>query len=192
VKSLAFKLLSNFLAFFIARRFSEFSIGAETNLLPWRVKGGNQCQLSIGNNCIIRASVVFEKENSVLTIGDRCFIGKCLFSIADRVEIGNDVMLSWGVAVTDHDSHSLMFSYRQHDVTNWQKGYKDWAAINIQKVVIEDRVWIGFNAILLKGITIGEGAIVGAGSVVTKDVAPFTVVAGNPAKVIRELSADER
>jgi acetyltransferase-like isoleucine patch superfamily enzyme len=192
VKSLAVKLLSNVLMFFIARRFSEFTIGAETDLFPWRLKGGNQCQLSIGNNCIIRANVVFEKENSILTIGDRCFIGKCLFSIADRVEIGNDVMLSWGVAVTDHDSHSLVFTNRQHDVTNWQKGYKDWTAINIQKVVIEDRVWIGFNAILLKGITIGEGAIVGAGSVVTKDVPPFTIVAGNPAKVIRELTADER
>ena len=54
------------------------------------------------------------------------------------------------------------------------------------------KVWIGFNAIILKGVTIGEGAVVGAGSVVTKDVLPWTVVAGNPARLIREISENER
>jgi maltose O-acetyltransferase len=50
--------------------------------------------------------------------------------------------------------------------------------------VIEDDVWIGFNSTILKGVTIGKGAVVGAGSVVTKDVAAYTIVAGNPAKAI--------
>ncbi|MBV8923397.1 DapH/DapD/GlmU-related protein, partial [Bradyrhizobium sp.] len=54
-------------------------------------------------------------------------------------------------------------------------------------VVIADKVWIGFNASILKGVTIGEGAVVGACSVVTRDVPPFAVVAGNPARVIRTL-----
>ncbi len=54
-------------------------------------------------------------------------------------------------------------------------------------VVIEDHVWIGFNLAILKGVTMGKGAIIGAGSVVTKDVEPFTVVAGNPAKIIKRL-----
>ncbi|MBK8021791.1 MAG: hypothetical protein IPK19_10285 [Chloroflexi bacterium] len=55
-----------------------------------------------------------------------------------------------------------------------------------------DKAWIGFNAVILKGVTIGEGAIVGAGSVVTKDVPAWTVVAGNPARIIREFTEDER
>jgi galactoside O-acetyltransferase len=59
-------------------------------------------------------------------------------------------------------------------------------------VKIEDKVWIGFNSIILKGVTVGEGAIVGAGSVVTKDVPPYTIVAGNPARIIRELTPEER
>jgi acetyltransferase-like isoleucine patch superfamily enzyme len=62
----------------------------------------------------------------------------------------------------------------------------------MKPVKINDRVWIGFNSIILKGVTIGEGGIVGAGSVVTKDVPPYTIVAGNPARVIREIPIDER
>ncbi len=59
-------------------------------------------------------------------------------------------------------------------------------------VHVGDKSWIGFNSIVLKGVTIGEGAVVGAGSVVTKDVSAWTVVAGNPARVIREIPEDER
>jgi acetyltransferase-like isoleucine patch superfamily enzyme len=58
--------------------------------------------------------------------------------------------------------------------------------------MISDFVWIGANVIILKGVTIGEGAIVGAGSVVTKDVPPYTIVAGNPARIIREIPENER
>ncbi len=55
----------------------------------------------------------------------------------------------------------------------------------MKPVVICDRAWIGFNSIILKGVVVGEGAVVGAGSVVSNDVAPYTVVAGNPAKFIK-------
>ncbi|MDH4236354.1 MAG: hypothetical protein OEV17_03815 [Nitrospira sp.] len=64
--------------------------------------------------------------------------------------------------------------------------------MKVGKVDIHDKAWIGLDAIILKGVTIGEGAIVGAGSVVSKDVPPFTIVAGNPARVVRELGPDER
>ena len=60
-----------------------------------------------------------------------------------------------------------------------------------KEVVIEDGVFIGVHAIILPGVTIGEGAMVGAGAVVTKDVPPRTMVAGNPARVIRQLDAEE-
>ncbi|GAC1668444.1 MAG: hypothetical protein NVS9B2_11440 [Steroidobacteraceae bacterium] len=59
-------------------------------------------------------------------------------------------------------------------------------------VRIENRAWLGFNVSLLPGVVIGEGAIIGAGSVVTKSVPAWTIAAGNPARVLRELNADER
>jgi hypothetical protein len=86
----------------------------------------------------------------------------------------------------DHNSHATDWTSRKNDVVAWGQGKKDWSGVTIKPVKISDRVWIGLNAIILKGVTIGEGAIVGAGSVVTKDVPPYTIVAGNPARIIRE------
>jgi len=81
---------------------------------------------------------------------------------------------------------------RQHDVTMWIKGQKDWSQVGMAPVRILNRSWIGARAIILKGVTVGEGGIVAAGSVVTNDVPAWTIVGGNPARVIRELTDDER
>lgn len=80
---------------------------------------------------------------------------------------------------------------RSGDPRRWAEGIKNWEGVVMGPVRIEDHAWVGFNVIILKGVTIGEGAIVAAGSVVTKDVPAFTVVAGNPARVIRELPREE-
>ncbi len=72
------------------------------------------------------------------------------------------------------------------------KGKKDWFTVSRKEINIRDKAWIGFNSIILKGITVREGTIVGAGSVVTKDVPPWTIVAGNPAKIIRGIPEHER
>ena len=186
------KLLSIGTTRFVARRFSAFTVGPDTDLLPWRIRGGTRCRLSIGEGCVVRSRVVFERENVGISVGNRCFLSQGVISIAEGVEIGNDVLISWGVTITDHNSHSLKFSERQQDVGDWRVSHKNWIGVKVGKVVIQDRAWIGFHAIILKGVTIGEGAIVGAGSVVSKDVPSFTIVAGNPARVVRELGPDER
>jgi galactoside O-acetyltransferase len=72
-------------------------------------------------------------------------------------------------------------------VLDWAKGHKDWSKVTIRPVVICDKAWIGFGVKILKGVTIGEGAVIAAGSVVTKDVPPRHVVGGNPARIIRAL-----
>ena len=156
--------------------------------------------IEIGENSQISGNFIFEIEQGKITIGSRTFIGGGMFICIDEIQIGNDVMFSWGCTVADNNSHSHIWSERKNDVLDWKKGldenkigfYKDWSNVKKGKVTIKDKAWIGFNCIILKGVTVGEGAIIGAGSVVTKDVPDWTIVAGNPAKIIREIPEDER
>ena len=166
---------------------------ARVNWHGVRPSGKTGCRLSIGENCIMEGDVFFERDDAKVSIGERTFIGggSRLVS-AESVTVGSDVLISWGCSIVDHNSHSVRFSERSRDVLDWREGRKDWSNVKTGAVVIGDKAWLGFNVIVLKGVTIGEGAIVGAGSVVTKDVAPWVIVGGNPAKVIREIPEDER
>jgi len=149
--------------------------------------------LKLGKDSIINGSFIFEKETGKISIGERTFIGGGIFICIDEIEIGNDVMFSWGCTVVDNNSHSVISTERVNDVLDWKRGieedklghYKNWANVKYSKITIKDKAWIGFNSIILKGVTIGEGAIIGAGSVVTKDVPDFAVVAGNPVRIIK-------
>lgn len=150
----------------------------------------------IGSDNVINGHFVFENDNGYISIGNNTFIGGGIFTSTIGIEIGNDVMISWGCTVTDANMHSLISSERANDVKDWKKGieenkigfYKDWSNVKSLKVIIKDKAWIGFNSTILKGVTIGVGAVVAAGSVVTKDVPDFAVVGGNPAKVIKYTS----
>jgi acetyltransferase-like isoleucine patch superfamily enzyme len=154
-----------------------------------RLKDG--CIVKIAEQSQIDGSIIFDRENASISIGKRVFMNG-LVIVAQSIDIGDDVMIAWGVTVVDHNSHSISFSHRAEDVVNWKIGKKDWTHVKIAPVKISNKVWIGFNSIILKGVTIGEGAVVGAGSVVTKDVPAWTIVAGNPARVIREIPENER
>lgn len=88
----------------------------------------------------------------------------------NSIKIGHNVLISKGVMIRDSDNHTVL-----------KAGYQQ-----SKPIVIGNNVWIGMRAIILKGVTIGDGAIVAAGAVVTKDVPPNTVVGGVPARVIRE------
>ena len=94
------------------------------------------------------------------------------------------------VDIFDNDSHSLDAGQRQEDARNiFELGKPiDYAQVPQEPVVIEDDVWIGTKSTIMKGVHIGRGAVVAAGSVVTGDVAPFTLVGGNPARELRHLS----
>lgn len=173
--------------FWKRRRLHELKVGRGTDVYIWRIGGSRECRLSIGEDCYIRTRVIFEKPDGVLSIGNRTFIGKGLIAIACRVSIGDDVMMAWGVTVVDHDSHSVDFEKRAGDTQRWLQGIKDWSTVKMGAVTICNKAWIGFNVSVLKGVTIGEGAVIAAASVVTKDVPAWTLSAGNPAKVIRQL-----
>lgn len=115
-----------------------------------------------------------------------------MLDAATGIEIGDDVLIAFEVLVMDHNSHSLRIQERRNDVRDWIRGQKDWTNVQKQPVKIGDKAWVGARAIILKGVNVGEGAIIAAGSVVTKDVPSWTIVGGNPARIIRELTEEER
>lgn len=151
-------------------------------------------EISVGDNCIISGVLITERENSFITIGNNVFVGgQTIFDCVEKVFVKDDVLISYGCLLADSDNHSLNYNIRKNDLLDWRNGWKhDWSTTKTSPIYIEKGVWIGARSIVLKGVTIGEGAVVAAGSVVTKDVPPYTIVGGNPARVIRELNADER
>lgn len=172
------------------------NVRIEQIMIDVRVEQEDRPYVVVGDDSHIGGHYVFERGTGQITIGSRSSIGGgCLLicSQDDGIRIGSNVMLSWSVTVTDTDAHSLDPAIRHNDAYDWKCGadsgrigtYKDWSNVRSVPVTIEDGAWVGFGAAILKGVTIGQGAIVGAHSVVTRDVAPFTIVGGNPARFIR-------
>lgn len=148
--------------------------------------------LAIGAGAIVEGSIVLQRAGAQVVIGRDSSFSSSLIDCAERIVVGDDVMISWQCVITDHDSHSLVWSRRQNDVKNRRLGHKDWTGVVTAPVTICNKSWIGMRSVILKGVEIGEGAIVAAGSVVTKSVPPWTIVGGNPARVIRSIPPDER
>lgn len=101
----------------------------------------------------------------------------CRFQDQGGITIGDDVLLG----------HNVVLATLNHDPVVARR-----SSMLPAPIVIGDKVWIGANATVLPGVTIGKGAIVAAGAVVHRDVPPFTVVGGVPARILRELSQEER
>jgi acetyltransferase-like isoleucine patch superfamily enzyme len=108
----------------------------------------------------------------------------------EKIEIGSHCLVSWNVGIADSDFHPLEPAQRLIDAQALAPFFKNRPArpaLKIGPVKIWDNVWIGMNAVILKGVTIGENSVVAAGSVVTKSVEPNTVVAGNPAVIVKHF-----
>src|SRR5688572_23470122 len=105
---------------------------------------------------MVEARIAIDRSPATVRIGSRTFIGRSVLVAAERITIGDDVLISWDVTIVDHDSHSLDFDQRRNDVVEWLKGAKDWSAVTVAPVTIGNKVWIGLGATVLKGVTIGE------------------------------------
>ena len=164
--------------------------GSKVNYRQIKVRQGGS--IKIGSHSMCDAILSCGKSGASINIGDRTFVGSSTITSASNVTIGSDVLISSGCYITDSDGHSIDHSVRKHDVAAWMQKSKDWHSIEIKPTTVDDHSWIGWGSIILKGVHIGKGAIIGAGSVVTRDVRPLTVVAGNPAQVVRKLLEEER
>jgi acetyltransferase-like isoleucine patch superfamily enzyme len=141
---------------------------------PWIRNGGS---IILGERVLVWSHVVPVELTAVdggsLEIGDRTFINYGVIITAyDRVRVGNDCMLGHHVIIMDCNEHAVL-SDSQHP----------------RPVVLEDNVWLGDRVLVLPGVRIGEGAVVGAGSVVVKDIPPRCVAVGNPTRVVKGAGA---
>lgn len=151
----------------------------------WNFSLKKNCRIHVGDGSIMEANLSFDKEGAGISIGNNTYIGGSNIISSNSITIGNDVLISWGCTIVDHNSHSIHWSERANDVKDWYKGLKEWKNVDSRPITIGDKAWLGFNVIVLKGVNIGEGAIIGAGSIVTKDIPPFAIAAGNPARIIK-------
>jgi acetyltransferase-like isoleucine patch superfamily enzyme len=150
--------------------------------------------IEIGENTLIAGEVMTFKHGGRVKVGSYCYIGERskIWSL-DQIQIGDRVFISHNVNIHDTNSHPIDAKARhEHFKQILAVGYpSDSIGIYSSPIFIEDDVWIGFNSTILKGVTIGKGSIIGASSVVTKDVPPNTIVAGNPAIIIRKINENE-
>lgn len=120
--------------------------------------------------------------------------GACRISGPENIEIGNNVSIEnncslYGQGGIKIGNNVMIASYihiisQDHNFSELDKPVRD-QGINCKNIYIEDDVWIGINSVILKGVTIGRGSVVGAGSIVTKDIPPYSIAVGNPARVIK-------
>lgn len=155
--------------------------------------GGGEWTLESGS--LICGHLLCEAPTGSIHIKKRSYIGHgTMINCRSQITIGENVLIAGECLIQDHNSHSLNYLNRRRDIdlalarlrgqTNLSK---DFTTTEVGSIVIEDDVWIGVRAIILKGVRIGARAIIAAGAIVTKDVPSDVVVAGNPAQIVKQL-----
>lgn len=142
--------------------------------------------LRVGSNVTIwRASLAVEADG-VIEIGDYCYIANASLVCSARITLGSRVLVAGGVTIVDSDFHPVAPAARLADTIALSPigDRKRRPQVEVCPVVIEDDVWIGYNATILKGVRVGTGAVIAPGALVTRDVPPGAHVAGNPARPV--------
>lgn len=145
--------------------------------------------LTLGAHCTMDGVHFDLGANGKMTIGDYCYFTNTVLLCELEICVGNYVVIGWNTTVTDTDFHPLGPAERVADAIACSPLGKGRPRPEVLKkpVLIEDNVWIGPNATILKGVRIGSGAFIEAGSLVTRDVPARARVLGNPAQVIGEI-----
>lgn len=155
----------------------------------------NGGSIEIGNNVTLNSSnygyhinmhspvkLYADRKNAKISIGDNTRIhGTCIHAYQE-ITIGKNCLIAANCNIIDGNGHDLSFNNPSNRINTLGDS---------KTVVIKDNVWIGANSLILPGVTIGEGSVIAAGSVVTKDIPPLVIAGGNPAKVIKQGTVDE-
>lgn len=133
----------------------------------------------------IRGCIHTDKKNSTIIIGNGVGMSSPCIWIRDRLAIGDNVKIGGGCMILDTDTHQIDYLARRGKIA--PNSENKFTKIQSAPITIEDDVWIGANCQILKGVTIGARSIIGAGSVVTKNIPSDCIAAGNPARVIKSI-----
>lgn len=149
----------------------------------------NNKKIVIGSNTRIRGELSVFPNGGNITIGKDCYVGSStrIWSMKSII-IGDRVQISHNVNIHDNNSHSISALMRhRHLMDIYRLGHPNALEdVRMADIIIEDDVWIGFNSIIFKGVRIGAGSIIQAGSIVNTDVEPYSIFAGNLAQKIAE------
>ena len=129
-------------------------------------------------------------QDGRITIGDNFYMGyRSFIGAMDSITIGNDVIIASDVRMFDNNNHPTDPEQRRKmSYSDFYGELWTWKYAAHKPIEIDDNVWIGEFSAILKGVHVGKGSIVASHSVVTKDVPPYCIVAGNPAKVVKKLT----
>ncbi len=148
----------------------------------------DKTKIQFGDYCNVSCQITLNNKGSI-KIGDYVFINYAKFRIDYDLIIGNNCMIGPNVAFWDTDNHPISAKLRHQQSVDFATNFplvRSYEALG-GSISIGSDVWIGMDALILGGVKIGEGAIIAARSVVTKDVEPFTIVGGIPAKKIGDV-----
>lgn len=143
-----------------------------------------ECHITIGNNCIFNSNhksnligiyspcmISTISKGAIIEIGDNCGFSGTVIGAALHIKLGNNVRCGANTLITDSDWHT-----------------DDYRTGKDKEVIIEDNVWLGYGVKVLKGVHIGKNSLIGANSVVTKDIPANVIAAGSPAKVVKTIN----
>lgn len=142
----------------------------------------NSLQIGYHVGMPFETTLIADAQGALIKVGENCRIHGTYVHAWRKVHIGRNVLIAAGTNIVDSNGHSSAVRY-----SRFRQYFKD----EPKPIIIGDYVWIGMNSMILKGVEIGECAIVAAGSVVKDSVPAFAVVEGNPARIIRMLDPEE-
>lgn len=139
------------------------------------------CSSNAGNPIGVNHPIILKtlSPKAKIDIGDNSGLSGTSICSAKSIKIGKSCLIGANVTITDYDFHAVAPENRRYNT--------DKNDIGCVPVIIEDNVWLGMNAIILKGVTIGKNSIIAAGSIVTKSIPTNSIAGGNPAKLIRYI-----
>jgi len=151
-----------------------------------KISSSNKADIIISDNVLMFGSL-FSNNGGKISIGRNSSIRVgCKIYCSKKVEIGNNVIFADNVIISDTNHHPTHPADRIKMIeSGWSSNLWTWKYALSSEVIIEDNVWLGQYSRVIKGVRIGRNSIVASNSVVTKDVPPNSIVAGNPAKIVK-------